>query len=80
MTVKNVVMWETQLSIVDWVYSKTEILLEILKTPNQTREESFVFSEVERLCKKQTFSVSQFHRIGNYFVGLWFANGRNSCI
>ena len=29
------------------------------------------------MCKKQNVSVPQVHRIGNYFVGCWFANGWN---
>ena len=43
------VMWETRLSIVYWVYSKTQILLETFKTPSQPRVESDVSSEVEHL-------------------------------
>ena len=34
----NIVMWETRLSIVGWVYSKTQILLATLRTKNQPRE------------------------------------------
>ena len=34
MIIDNVVMWETRLSVVDWVCSKTQILLETLKTLN----------------------------------------------
>ena len=49
MIIDNVVMWVIRLSIVDWVCSKTQILLETLKTQNQLREEFYVFSEVEHL-------------------------------
>ena len=42
-----IVVCETRLSIVDWVYSKTQILLATLRTQNQPRVESYVFSEVE---------------------------------
>ena len=42
-------MWATRLSIVDWVYSKTQILLETLKTLNQPQGESNVSLEVEHL-------------------------------
>ena len=49
MTTDNFVMWETRLSIVDWVYSKTQTLLATLKTLNQPRGESYVLSEVEHL-------------------------------
>ena len=40
---------ETRLSIVDWAFSKTQILLATLRTQNQLREESYVFLEVEHL-------------------------------
>ena len=59
----DVVMLVTRLSIVDWVYSKTQILLATLRTLNQLQVESHVSSEVETfvpiswMCKKQT-SVS----------------------
>ena len=49
MTTDNIVMWVTRLSIVDWVYSKTQTLFATLRTQNQPREEYY--------CKKQT-SVS----------------------
>ena len=54
-------MWATQISIVDWVYSKTQTLLATLETRIQLQGESCVSSEVEHLspavgwCKKQTF-------------------------
>ena len=63
MTTGNIVMWVTRLSIVDWVYSKTKILLATLRTQNQLRGDFFVFLEAEHfvptsgMCKKQT-SVS----------------------
>ena len=53
----------TRLSIVDWVYFKTQTLRATLKILNQSREESYVYSEAEHfvpiswMCKKQT-SVS----------------------
>ena len=56
-------MWETRLSTVDWVYLKTQILLETMRILNQPREESYAFSEsqtfvpINWMCKKQT-SVS----------------------
>ena len=62
MTTDKIVMWGTRLSIVDWVYFKTQILLETLSL-NQPRGESYVSSDVEHFastswtCKKQT-SVS----------------------
>ena len=34
-TTNNIVMWRTRLSFVDWVYSKTLILLATLRTQNQ---------------------------------------------
>ena len=45
-TTDNGVMWETRLSNVDWVYSKTQILLATVRNQNQLRVESSVFSEV----------------------------------
>ena len=45
----NIAVWVIRLSIVDWVYSKTQILLETMKIPNQHLLESCVSSEVERL-------------------------------
>ena len=50
MTTDNSVMWETRLSTVDWVYSKTQILLETLKIKKiNIRGESCVSLEVERV-------------------------------
>ena len=40
----HVVMWATQLSTVDWVSSKTQILQDTLKIRNQHQGESHVFS------------------------------------
>ena len=42
-------MCETRLSIVDWVYSKTQLLLVTLRTQDQLRRESYVSLEVEHL-------------------------------
>ena len=44
-TIVNIVMWETRLSIVDWVYSKTQTLLAPLRIRHQLRGESCVSSE-----------------------------------
>ena len=49
MTVNNVVMWETQLNIVDWVYSKTDFAGDF----EHSKSTSYVLSEVEHLRKKQ---------------------------
>ena len=57
------VMWVTPLTIVDKVYSKTQILLATLRTQNQPRKESQVLFgsrtcvAISWMCKKQT-SVS----------------------
>ena len=45
---------------------------------------SYVYSEAEHLDRKfdvqeANVSVSQFHRIGSYFFGFWFANGWTAC-
>ena len=59
----NIVMMATRLSIVDWVYSKTQTLLAALKTRNQLSERvlcifgSRTFGSISWMCKKQT-SVS----------------------
>ena len=45
----NIVMRVTRLSIVDWVYSKTQNLLVTLRTQNSLREESYASSEVGHL-------------------------------
>ena len=78
------VMWATLLSIVDWVYFKTQTLLATLRTQHLPLEESCVYSEAEHLDRKfdvqeANDSVSQFHRIGRYFFGFWFANGWTAC-
>ena len=39
MTTDKIVMWVTQLSIVDWVYFKTQTLLMTLRTLNQPQGE-----------------------------------------
>ena len=63
MTTGNIVTWATRLNIVDWVYSKTQILLATLRTQNQLREGilcifgSRTFVPISWMCKKQA-SVS----------------------
>ena len=47
----NIVMWETRRSIADWVSSKTQILLAILRTQSQLQVVSCVFLEVEHLSQ-----------------------------
>ena len=56
-------MWETRRSIADWVYSKTQILLVILKNQSRNHVVSCVFLEVELLfhsvgCVGKQISVS----------------------
>ena len=59
----NIGTWATRLSIVDWVYSKTQILLATLRTQTQLREGilcifgSRTFVAMSWMCKKQA-SVS----------------------
>ena len=56
-------MWVSRLSIVDWVFFKTQILLVTLRTENQPRVKflcilgSRTFVTISWMCKKQT-SVS----------------------
>ena len=45
-------MWVTRLSIVDWVYSKTQTLFATLRNQNQPRTESCVSLEAEHLSPK----------------------------
>ena len=42
-------MWVTRLNMVDCVYSKTQTLLEILKTQNQHQAEFCAFLEVKHV-------------------------------
>ena len=63
MIADNVVMWETRLSIVHWVLSKAQILLETLKTKSTSGGIFLFFLEVEHVfplfgCKSET-SVSR---------------------
>ena len=64
MITDNIIMWETRLSIVVWVFiPRLSFFLETLKTLNQLREECIVsfgsrtFVSISWMCKKQT-SVS----------------------
>ena len=41
-TIDDIVMWVTRLSIVDWTYSKTQILLMALRIQNQPWDESYI--------------------------------------
>ena len=61
MTTDSIVMWESRLNIVDWVYSKTQILLATLRTQNQppvggnlTYVRKWTFVPISWMCKKQT--------------------------
>ena len=55
----TIVMRVTQLSIVDWVHSKTQTLLATLRTRNQPREESYVSSEAEHLSPSVGFAINK---------------------
>ena len=78
-------MWVTQLSIVDWVHSKTQVLLATLRTQNQTSGRDLLyfgsrtFVAISWMCEKQTSVSPQFYRIWNHFVGCWTANGWITC-
>ena len=71
--------------IVDWVNSKTQILLETLRTRNHLRVEIYVSLEVEHsypwvgCARKQTSVSHSFYRIWSSFVGCWFEKGRTFC-
>ena len=49
MNSENIVMWVTQLSIVDWVFFKTQTLLATLRIQNQPQEVCCVSSEAAHL-------------------------------
>ena len=49
MTTDNIVMWVARLSIVGWVYSKTQTFLATLRIQNQPRVESYASLEAEHL-------------------------------
>ena len=83
-TAGNLVIKETRLSIVDWVYPQTQILLVTLKIHNQTQE-NLVHLWKSSICSHKldvqeiNVSIRQFCRIRNYFVGCFFENGRATC-
>ena len=72
-TTDTIAIEETQISIVEWVSSKTRILLSTLKTLNQLQCESFVFPEVEHgSTESEVFSLGAGFRMNGLFaVDLW---------
>ena len=62
-------MWVIRLNYVDWVYFKTQILLETLRIQNQPRRNPIYFRK-SNICslaydvQEANMSISQFHRIG----------------
>ena len=80
-TTDNIVMRETRLSIVHWVYTKPQILLETLKS----LRENLLYLRKSNICSHQldvqatNVNITQFCRIGNHFVGCWIANGWITC-
>ena len=75
MTTDNIVMWVTRLSIVDWVYAKTQTLLATLRTQNKPREESYGTS----VPSVAGVSIPQFYRVWGHFFGCWIAHGWITC-
>ena len=75
---------ETRLSIVDWAFSKTQILLATLRTQKSTSGGilcifgSQTFAPISWMCKKQR-QYPLFYRIRNHFVGCWLENVRATC-
>ena len=49
-TTDNIVMWVTRLSIVDWVYSKTQTLLATLRFQSQPRKRSLMYLWKPNIC------------------------------
>ena len=75
----------TRLSVVDWVYSKTQTLLVIWKTRNQTREGFYVYSEAEHLflsvgCARNKLRYHTALLNLRLFSRCWFKDGRSSCV
>ena len=80
----NIVMWVTRFSIVDWVYFKTQTLLEILRTQNLPREKSYVSSEAEHLspsvgCARSKHQYPTVLQRLKSFFGCWTTHGWNTC-
>ena len=61
----NIVIWATLLSIVDWVYFKTQTLLATLRTQNLPLHQLDV--------QEVNVSIPQFYKIWNRFFGYWTA-------
>ena len=77
-------MWVTRLSIVDWVYSKSQIMLVTLKIRNPPRVILCVFGSrtfvsVSWMCKKQTSVSHSSTESENHFFEYWTRNGRFTC-
>ena len=76
MTTDNIVTWATRLSIVDWVYCQTQLLLVTLRIQNQPRV-NLVYFQKSNICHHQldvqeaNISLPRFNRIRNYFFGCW---------
>ena len=77
-------MLETQHNTADVDCFKTLILQDTLKTQDQHQEEflcifgSHTFVPISWMCKKQTFSSTQFYRSWNHFSRCRFTHGRHS--
>ena len=81
----NVVMWETRLSIVDWVFMSRLRLcwrpwgLEI------NLWEILMHRRKSNICHHQldgqeaNTSIQQFYGVWNHFIGCWIAHGWNTC-
>ena len=65
-------MWEHGTALRTWVCSKTQTLLDTLKTRNQPQEESCVFLETEHLSSPNVHEtnccLAQFYIVGDYFM------------
>ena len=81
-TIDDIVMWVAQHCRLG--SSKTQTLLETWKIKIYLRKNLLYLWKLN-ICshkldvQEANISVSQFHRIGDYFFGCWFANGRCSC-
>ena len=85
-TDSNIVMWVSRLSSVGWVFFPR---LRFCRRPRRFWKStsggiscifgSRAFVTISWMCKKTNFSIPQFYRIRNHFVGCWTATGWIIC-
>ena len=78
----SMVLWETRLSIVDWVYSKPQTLpwrfeIDLGRILCICRKSNIRLHQLD--VQETNVSIPQFYRIGYHFVGCLVANGWTTC-